>query len=175
MLGLGIMTIEEKFFVLELCLNILNVLFYLFVISVASFKDGQKALDIRETNDKKREAIAKTGQDIPLNLQEEYKLWKGFVYGAVSCAPMVILLILHALFSIGGGPKGFGMIGGILYMPVFSFVLTFLSHLNNFYYFGLLAIPVISLTTGLTYKLGADFAYRKYQSLAETRRFYEGE
>ena len=79
MIGLGVMLLDEDMFWLQILLNATNTIFYAIIISVAGYKDGQKALRVREQNDTFRKRIVETGEDLPLNLAEEYTPRKGFV------------------------------------------------------------------------------------------------
>lgn len=175
MLGLSIMLLEENLLILEIALNIVNLAFYILILSATAYKDGQKALDVRELNDKTRAIIAQTGQDLELNVGEEYSVWKGFAYGALSCAPLVILLVIHTIVVLSGGLNTVGMIAGLIYMPVFSFFMLLCKATAGMYYLTLFAIPVISLTCGIAYSLGAKSAIKKYQAIEEQRRFLKGE
>ena len=82
----GIMAIENMVW-LQILLNTLNVALYVVIITAASYKDGQAALKVRLANDLEREQIIRTGEMRPLRLKEEYKPWKGFLYGGIACAP----------------------------------------------------------------------------------------
>lgn len=175
MMGLGIMVLEEKFLILEVALNVVNLLGYSLIVCATSFKDGQKALDLRETNDKSREIIARTGENLRLQTEEEFAVWKGFAYGAFACLPLVALLLIHTIVFLSGGLNTVGMIAGILYMPVYSFFLLFGHATSYTYYFALLALPYISALTGISYWLGAKKAMLKYESIDQMRKSLHGE
>lgn len=179
MLGVGATTISgENLEWLKYSLCALNTLFYAFIMGMAAFKDGQEALKVREQNDTYRRVIARTGEDLPLKINEEYTPWKGFVISLISCIPSVLLVIIHLCLNIGvayPGNNGVGGIAALLNMVVFSFfmidgVVTTLEYL-----FVLLIVPFICLVYGGMYNLGAMNMQKQYDKIAETQRELHGD
>ncbi len=175
MLGLAIMVLGEKYLVIEVILNVFNLAFYTLIICSTAYKDGGKALDVRNKNDRGREIIARTGENITLQVGDEYHAWKGFAYGAVACIPLVVLLIIHTVSFTGGGLNTFGMIAGILYMPTYSFFLMFGKATSYTYFYALIALPYISGFTGVFYCLGAKKSMRKYEEIKRVQKMLHGE
>ena len=93
---------------LRILLLILNIGLYCVIVCAASYKDGQEALKVRIANDLERVQIVKTGESLPLKLKEEYKPWKGFLFGLIACAPLVILLLIHTIVVASSGSVAVG-------------------------------------------------------------------
>lgn len=178
----GILCIEGLVW-LKVLLLLLNIGLYVFIVSAASFKDGQEALKVRIANDLERMQIVRTGESLPLKLKEEYKPWKGFFHGFIACIPLVILLIIHTVVMLTGGGNGAGAIAGFIYMMVFAFSrvnintgATAATPINpTIYYWSLLAIPVIVLATGIAYILGGKKIELQQQRIREKQRSIYGE
>ena len=178
----GILCIEGLVW-LKVLLLLLNIGLYVFIVSAASFKDGQEALKLRIANDLERMQIVRTGESLPLKLKEEYKPWKGFFHGFIACIPLVILLIIHTVVMLTGGGNGAGAIAGFIYMMVFAFSrvnintgATAATPINpTIYYWSLLAIPVIVLAPGIAYILGGKKIELQQQRIREKQRRIYGE
>lgn len=178
----GILCIEGLVW-LKVLFLLLNIGLYVFIVSAASFKDGQEALKVRIANDLERMQIVRTGESLPLKLKEEYKPWKGFFHGFIACIPLVILLIIHTVVMLTGGGNGAGAIAGFIYMMVFAFSrvnintgATAATPINpTIYYWSLLAIPVIVLATGIAYILGGKKIELQQQRIREKQRSIYGE
>lgn len=178
----GILCIEGLVW-LKVVLLLLNIGLYVFIVSAASFKDGQEALKVRIANDLERMQIVRTGESLPLKLKEEYKPWKGFFHGFIACIPLVVLLIVHTIVMLTGGGNGAGAIAGFIYMMVFAFSrvnintgATAATPINpTIYYWSLLAIPVIVLATGIAYILGGKKIELQQQRIREKQRSIYGE
>ena len=178
----GILCIEGLVW-LKVLLLLLNIGLYVFIVSAASFKDGQEALKVRIANDLERMQIVRTGESLPLKLKEEYKPWKGFFHGFIACVPLVVLLIVHTIVMLTGGGNGAGAIAGFIYMMVFAFSrvnigtgATAATPINPaIYYWSLLAIPVIVLATGISYILGGKKIELQQQRIREKQRRIYGE
>ena len=162
----GILCIGNDLIWLKVVLNVLNAGLYVLIVALASYKDGQDSLKVRIANDLEREQIIRTGENRPLKLAEEYKPWKGFVIGGVACAPLVILLLIHTIliFAVGTNYVGAGAIAGFVYMIIFAFTRMNLPAVAEgvsvvvdpfMYYWTLFAIPLIVLSVGIPYILGA--------------------
>lgn len=183
----GIMCIGSDLVWLKVLLCLLNVALYVFIIGAAAFKDGQDALKVRIANDLEREQIIKTGAALPLKLKEEYKAWKGFVFGGIACAPLIILLIIHTLLFtlVGDNYIGAGAIAGFLYLMIFAFARlnvattaegAAVAAINpTVYYWTLLAIPVVVLSVGIPYVLGAKKIELQQARIKEKQRQIYGE
>ena len=155
MISLSIILIQVAW--LKIVLNFACVALYLVVVCAASFKDGETALKTRIANDTERREIIRTGEDRPLKLKEEYKPWKGFVFGLISCVPLVVLLIINTiLVSINPTWTGAGAISGFIYAMFYVFSQMFFGAFQWWhYYFSLVALVIIPLATGIPYMLGA--------------------
>ena len=172
----GIMAIENMVW-LQILLNTLNVALYMVIITAASYKDGQAALKVRLANDLEREQIIRTGEMRPLRLKEEYKPWKGFLYGGIACAPLIILLIIHTiLVSINPTLIGAGAIASFIYLMIYAYV-AFLGVIPGPYthYLTLLAVPVIVLSVGIPYILGAKKVELQQERIREKHRKIYGD
>lgn len=182
----GILCIEgQNMEWLKILLLILNIGLYLLVITAASYKDGQDALKVRVRNDLERIQLIKTGDCLPLKIHEEYKPWKGFVFGAITCVPLVVLLIAHTITILVAGETfvGFGAVAGFLYMITFAFTRIGVVSTPDAvavvdpyaYYWALLSIPLIVLATGLPYIIGAKKIERQQERIKEKQRSIYGE
>ena len=179
MTAMGIVMIGDNLLALKIILCILNLGLYGFIVAATSFKDGQSALKVRIANDLERVQIVKTGEDRPLNLREEYKPWKGFVFGLISCMPCVILMIVHTILILCVDPTytGAGSIAGFLYMMFFAFVRLVSSVEPSAYlfYFNLVCLAVIPLLTGIPYIFGAKKIEAQQRKIKERQRQIYGE
>lgn len=155
-IALGINQIDAKNTALKLILLCVNLAFYIFLIGSLAFKDGEDALNVRVANDIDRKEMVKTGVVKKLRLTEEYKPYKGFLIGLVTCIPLIIFMAIHAIFYFSGSEYlGMGAIVDTLYNMITSFYKVFVTELNSIdYFFALIALPVISLTTGIPYIIG---------------------
>lgn len=183
----GIMCISSDMVWLKALLCVLNVGLYVVIIAATSFKDGQDALKVRIANDLEREQIIRTGAALPLKLKEEYKPWKGFLFGGIACVPLIVLLIIHTLlFTLAGDNYiGAGAIAGFIYLMIFAFARlnvptasegAVVAAINpTVYYWSLLAIPVIVLTVGVPYVLGARKIELQQARIREKQRQIYGE
>jgi len=186
-IAISILCLGNDLMWLKYVLLVLNVGLYVFIIGSISYKDGQTALKTRIANDLEREQIIKTGEMRPLKLKEEYKVWKGFVFGAIACAPLIILLIIHTILTltVGAESNGAGVIASFIYMMMFAFSRAHVAPVAegsapvvidpNMYYWALLALPVIILTVGIGYMLGAMSIERQQRMIREKQRRIYGE
>ncbi|MBR2870564.1 MAG: hypothetical protein IKB98_04230 [Clostridia bacterium] len=177
MLGLGIILLDEDMAILQYLLCVVNTAFYSVLMSVGGFKDGQNALKIRMQNDTYRRRIIETGEDLPLQLREEYKPWKGYVIGLIAAIPATFLTLLHFVINIGATvpDNSMGMISGIINMVVFGYFMVDGVVLFGEYAFSLLYIPFICLVYGLFYQLGANKMQKQYDKIHETHRAIYGD
>lgn len=176
---------------LKVILLILNVALFVYIVGAVSLKDGEEALKVRIANDLERAIIVRTGEDRPLK-KNEFKPYKGFLIGFTVCIPLLVLLIVHTMFILINPQDPnitAGAIASFLYMFVFAFfridVVTAqvaegaaeaVSVLApTFFYWSLLAIPVIVLAMGLGYYLGGRKIEMQQQRIKEKQRLLSGE
>lgn len=187
-IAFGILAIQGLVW-LKVILGILNIGLYAVVVCATSFKDGQDAMKIQVANDLERREIIRTGEDRPLRLHEEYKPWKGFIFGLIACAPLIILLIVHTIvYFATGSYTGIGAIAGLIYLMFFIFFR--LSATGTavegaaaesvavpfyVYYGTLIAVPLVMLMTGISYILGAKKIQRQQEMIKEKQRQIYGD
>lgn len=149
----------------------LNLALYAYLVSVMAFKDGEDAVRIRSVNDLEREEIIRTGEDRPLKLAQEYKPWKGFLFGFIVCIPLLFFLLIYTIvFLCGGGATNImGVIPFFLYLMVTGFVwggsIVVITPLHI--YFSLVAVVFISCCTGIPYLLGAKKIMKQQKMIEE--------
>lgn len=178
MLGLGIILIDQNLVFLQYALCCVNLAFYVLVVGIAGNKDGQKAIKVRNQNDQFRRVIIETGEDLPLNLHEEYKPWKGFVIGLIACIPSVLLIIIHVILNLTNPVPnyGFGVAGGVLSIVVFSFfMVSTVAKSWTYYLFVLLIIPFVTCTYGGFYVMGASKAQKQYDKINQIQQTIHGD
>jgi len=187
MTSIGILSIGSDLLWLKIILAILNLALYLVVVMAAAYKDGQEDYRTRMANDLERMEIVRTGEDRPLKLKEEYKAWKGFLNGAMACIPLVILMIVHTvLICIDSNLNGAGVIASMVYLVFFAFcrldavgavtsetVVATVSPVM--FYFTLIALPIIMLSTGIPYLLGAKKIELQQERIRERQRQIYGD
>jgi len=183
MIAFGILVIKDLVW-LKVLLAVLNIAFYLFIVASVAYKDGQEALKVQMANDLERREIIRTGEDRPLKLHEEYKPWKGFVFGLISCVPMLLFLILHTIvYNATGSYSGLGAIAGIIGMMFFIFFRLDASNATDetavvpwYTYYGVLvAVPILMLTMGIAYIMGAKKIMRQQEMIREKQRQIYGD
>ncbi len=164
----------------------LNLGLFLFVVVTLIKKEGEKGYMTLVNNDVSRRRIVETGEDLPLKVAEEYKVWKGFAIGGVICFPLVIMIIVHTILILAVNPTQTlaGVCASILYMVVFAFArvgvvmpedVTQIPVDPYMYYWTLIAIPIILLATGIPYILGAKKIEKQQQQIKETHLSIHGE
>lgn len=182
--GLAVVSIDNGLLWLKIVLGILNVLLYLTIVCGSGYKEGQQALKIRVANDIEREQIIRTGEDRPLKLHEEYKWWKGFFIGGISCVPMIVLLLIHTvLILINPALNGCGVATALIYMAFFSFFMfagdssaqSVTPMSPESFYLCLIAIPIIMVSLGVSYYLGAKKIQRQQDAIKAKHRQIYGE
>lgn len=184
-IALGILAISGMVW-LKVILAVLNLALYCTIMAFTSFREGQDAFKAQVANDLERREIIRTGEDRPLKLHEEYKPWKGFMFGFTACVPLLMLLIIHTIVYLASGKVGVGAIAGIAYLIFFVFFLvgTPLSAgeaasgatLPWYSFYGaLIALPLIMLTMGIAYILGAKKAMRQQEMINEKNRQIYGD
>ncbi len=184
-IALGILTIEGLVW-LKIILAIANVALYCFIMAMISYKEGQDALKVQVANDLERREIIRTGEDRPLRIHEEYKPWKGFMFGFVSCVPLLVLLVIHTIVYFATGKVGVGGIAGIGYFMFYVFFLIGMpisageaatgATLPWYSFYGtLIALPLVMITMGIAYILGAKKMIRQQEIIKEKNRQIYGE
>ena len=177
MIAFGILAIEGLIW-LKIMLALLNAGLYLFIVGAVAYKEGQDAFKVQMANDLERREIIRTGEDRPLKLHEEYKPWKGFAFGFTACVPLLVLLALHVVvYFATGSYMGLGAIAGAIYLMYFIFFrLDAAAGIYWYTYLGtLIALPVIMLTMGIAYILGAKKISLQQQMIREKQRQIYGD
>ena len=186
MIAFGILAISGLIW-LKVLLAVLNVGLYAVIVSAVSYKEGQEAMKTLYANDLERREIIRTGEDRPLKIHEEYKAWKGFMFGFIACVPLLVLLLVHTVIHLaGGGYMGLGAIAGLIFFAFFVFFRlnvnmsgtegeTITSASWYIFYGALIALPIIMLSTGIAYILGAKKIKRQYEMIAEKQRSIYGD
>ena len=183
MIAFGILMIEELIW-LKILLAALNIALYLFIVAAVAYKEGQEALKVQMANDLERREIIRTGEDRPLKLHEEYKPWKGFFFGFIACVPVVALLLLHTIVYLATGSyMRFGAIAGIIGLMFFIFfrlnvssAATETASVSWYTYYGtLVALPILMLTMGIAYIMGAKKIMRQQEMIRAKQRSIYGD
>lgn len=153
--------------------SIMILAVYIMIVGISSYKDGEISYKKLLANDLERRRIIETGEDIPLNVREEYRPWKGFLTGFITCIPLFVLLILHTILGLtsNGTNLNAGATAVVLYMPMFIFfhMDTSVNLVFVDYYWLLIAVPIIFLTTGLPYIWGT-FKEKRTQEIVRQRK-----
>ena len=177
-ISFGILCINNDLMWLKVVLNILNLALYGYIVGAVSLKEGEIALKVRISNDAERLRIIETGEDRPLKLKEEYKAWKGFVFGLMACVPLIILLIIHAILTaINPELVGAGAIANFIYLPFGAFIRVdnTMTLENWHFYFNLIAVVIIPILTGIPYMLGARKIQLQQEKILEKQRQIYGD
>ena len=164
---------------LKAILAVLNVGLFGLIAALMAFQEGENSVKVQMANDAERREIIRTGEDRPLKLHEEYKAWKGFLFGFISCCPLVILLLLHTLLYLVAGITVFGTISAVIYVMFFAFFRLGVSAdsgatLPWYTYYGtLIALPIVMTIMGVAYILGAKKIERQQEMIkAKQREIY---
>ena len=172
----GILCIENLLW-LKITLGILNLALYVFIVASVFYKEGQEAVKVRNANDLERREMVRTGTERPLKLKEEYKPWKGYFIGVIECVPLLALLLVHTIILAAGGDlKTFGVIAMFIYFVTCVFFGFSGQQLTmSSYYCSLVAIPVLVLTSGIFYQLGARKIILQQKRIRDRQRQIYGE
>lgn len=166
--SLSISMITNDLLWLKMILWVLNVGLYASVVFLTSFKDGQTAYGVLQSNDREREIIVKTGEYRELRLVEEYKPWKGFFHGFLATIPLIVLLIIHAVVMIGDPTDvSVGRIAGFIYMTFYAFFSYGGGVTAYTFFYTVVAIPFMVCFAGVPYLLGAKKAEKNYAKANE--------
>ncbi len=177
-LGLAIKLISDDLMWLKYLLFVVVFGFYAVMICSISFKDGQNAVKIQHANDVERLNIIRTGEDRSLDLVQEYKPWKGFVSGLVVSSPVIILLILQAIFMLAGTEVQWpGAVAGYVYFVFFMFLLPGkkIDVPKTYYFWSIIAVPIMMLLMGVPYLLGARKQKLIYENIKDKHKEIYGE
>lgn len=174
----GVFSIEGCDPIIAFVLLLINAGLYVFVVWSLLAKEGEKGFTARQTNDYNRKRIIETGEDLPLNIAEEYTWWKGFAVGGIIIAPLVILMLIHTIFLLAGSPiVGTGAITSFAYMVIFAFTRIGATATVGIYdyYWTLLCIPFILSITGFAYIMGAKKKERQQKSIEQIKNNIRGD
>lgn len=170
---------------LQYVLLTINLGFYLFIIGRVAMTEGEIAIKTRIANDLEREQIILTGEDRELNLTKEYKPYKGYLFGLSSCLPLLIMLLIHTIMTlIDPSAIGAGSLAAFIHMAFFGFLRVGVVNLDSetimplapsFFYWMLLIIPIMMLTTGISYMLGARKIELQQEAIKERQKMIYGE
>ena len=183
MIAFGILAINGLIW-LKILLAIVNIAFYLVIVTAVAYKEGQESIKVQMANDLERKEIIRTGEDRPLKLHEEYKPWKGFMFGFISCIPVVFFLLLHTIvYNATGSYTRLGSIAGFIALMFFMFFRLDASSVKvettvvpwYTYYGALIALPVLMLSMGIAYILGAKNIMRQQEKIREKQRQIYGD
>lgn len=150
MTGYTLMDMEETSKTFPLIMSFMNFFVYIVMLVSISYKEGQDAYKVLIANDAERRQIAKTGEDRPLRLREEYAVWKGFFIPALSCLIQIVLILLHVIvYEISGGTEIFGE---VFFYTVLTIYPMFHYTVGKVSLYFCLILPVITI-------LGGGFGY----------------
>ncbi len=159
-------------------LLILNILLYCATVVALQLKEGMDSVKVLFANNRKREKIIETGEDIKIKRAEEYAPYKGFVFGALAYVPYVVTLIIHAILTaINPLSLGAGEIGASLYM-LFYAPIGFIFQANitaGVYYIGLYGMVLVSVLSGVAYFIGAKRIFAQHERIKELNKSIYGE
>ena len=172
----GIMAWTSMSVVIKIFLAIANLAMYGLVVVFTGMRDGEEAMRILHDNDANRRRIIQTGADIPINRLKEYRAYKGFIVGLFVAAPMILLLIIHAIVYFTTGNVVVGGIAVLIYNGYSIFFGLFMSLAGGVNAFYLLAfIPVIMCFSGIPYIIGARKMQKMYESIKKQKDEIYGE
>lgn len=177
-IGAGVLVIEGLPW-LKLIFMLLNFALFIFIYCAIGFKDGEKALRVRISNDKLRELIVKTGDDYQLDLEGEFTVRKGFITGAMACVPLAVLLLLDLVVK-GATNSLIVQAVQLFYMAFYGFFnLDFASAhktvLYASYYWTLVSVPVLIILQGVFFYLGGRNIEKQQEKIKNTHRHLYGE
>ena len=166
---------------LKIVLLVANLGLFLYIVCGMAYQDGQKAYKILHANDKEREYIIKTGEDRKLKISEEYKAYKGFLIGFVSCVPLVVMLLIQFIISkFNPLDVSMGSTANYLYFFISAFanldpngVIEAAVYASP--YWALLSIPPIMLAHGINFIFGARKIRRQYEQVKDIHKSIYGD
>ncbi len=171
-MGSSVLAIEGKAW-LKLVLLVLNLALFVFIYCAIAFKDGEKAIRVRTSNDKLRELIVQTGNDYKLDLEGEFTIRKGFITGATTCLPLILFLLLNLI--VGGKSNSLIMLIQLFYMAFLGFfnldfAQVYEDALYASYYWTLIAIPVLIILQGVFFYLGGKNAEDQQEKIKNAHK-----
>ncbi len=164
---------------LKIIIGLINIGVYVFVIAYYSFKNGEESLKVRNSNDIIRRRMLETGEVYPIKKAEEYKAYKGFMIGAITCIPLALLWVIYGItVAITKNPTN--AISGITMLLYMAVIMFWNLDENNivsssaFFYTGIY-FPFVIILTGVFYILGAKKAEKLYDSIEKKNQELYGE
>lgn len=174
--GFAGLSFSNELLALKIIIGVVNLFLYSFFVAYSSYKNGEDAMGVRYGNDLARKEIVRTGRDLKLKVHEEYKVWKGFFLGFLSCVPLIVLWIVHLIIIAVTGESA-SVVGGftmMLYVVVIFFFNLNVDQINSSsgFYYTALYLPYMVILSGIFYILGArktwerrEIANRKLQDI----------
>ena len=179
-IAIAVLTIQGEV-ALKIVLLVANLGLFIYIVWGIAYQDGQKAYKVLTANDKEREHIVKTGEYRKIKVAEEYKAYKGFLIGFISCAPLVLMLIIHLITS-QNNPNGTGVArtANLLYFFISAFANLDPSGIYQeaIYaspYWALLSMIPILFAHGIAFILGAKKIEKQHQSVKDVHKSIYGE
>lgn len=176
----GILSIEGLV-VLKIGLLLANIALFLYISCGITYQDGQKSYKILLSNDREREYMIKTGDICDICTTNEYHIRKGFLIGVFACVPLIILLALNLIIT-SANPQNVvvGEIAGFLYLPIYAFFNLDVANVHQElmyapYYWTLLIIPLLVISQGVAYYLGAKKIEAQQESIKRTHQSIYGD
>ena len=163
---------------LRMVLLILNIIIYCSAVFALQMKEGMDSVKVLYLNNRSREKIIETGEDIKIRRSEEYKTFKGFLFGALAYSPYLLLMIAHAIIT-AINPTNFiaGEIGATIYMMFYAPIgLAFEGALTaGVYYIALYGLVLVSVLSGVAYILGARKIFKQHERIESYNKSIYGE
>ena len=134
------------------------------------------SVKILYVNNRNREKIIETGEDIKIRRQEEYKAYKGFLFGALTYAPYLLIMVIHAIVSGVSGSLVVGEIGATVYMMFYSLVgFAFQGSITAWvYYIAFYGMVIVSAVSGVGYLLGARKIFKQHEQIEKYNKSIYG-
>jgi len=162
----------------EILVSSIMLFFFSYLMTLLFYREGQAALKTRNANDIEREYMVKTGKDANLNLTEEYKWYKPFIFGLLVSAPLIICAIIHLILMLAVGPEANGAaeVGSRIYMLYYQFLRYIFGPLVGWDFFWVLTfIPYICLLFFVSYYLGSVKVKRQTEEIKAKHRMLHGD
>ena len=179
-ISMAIALIDDQL-ALKVALLVANLALFVYIVCGMAYQDGQKAFKTRIANDKEREHIVETGEDIKLKRSEEYKPYKGFLIGFISCVPLLIILLIQ-YFTTGNDPAKLDTtnFANYIYFCFSAFANLDPSGVHEAViysspYWALLAIPINMLAHGILFIVGAKKIEKQQQTVKNIHHSIYGE
>lgn len=173
------LSLSNSLMALKIIIGIIDVALYTYFVAFFALKTGEEAMSVRYNNDVTRAEMVRTQRALPIKQHEEYKVWKGFFLGFLSCIPLIILWIVHLTIITATG-KAASQVGGftmLLYLVViyfFNLDVNLISAATGFYYTALY-LPYMVILTGVFYLIGARRTQRSREAAARKLKDIYGE